>query len=197
MYVLAFVILLGLSVCSGVVLAQAQSTTIWSFQAGNSDGELPFPYGHLPFDGNGALYGTTAAGGAGDNGTVYRLVPPSVQGGAWGENLLYVFAGGADGRQQSNGILFDQNGNPVRQYQLLRQPSGVRRPLLSPPAEPGGEWTHTVLWTFQGSFDGQYPGEVVFGPNGGLYGTTTSGELQASPAVRIEESSSVVAPYSK
>jgi uncharacterized repeat protein (TIGR03803 family) len=181
------VILLGVGVCSGAVLAQAQLTTIWSFKGGSSDGELPYPYGHLPFDGSGALYGTTAAGGGtGNNGTVYRLVPPSVQGGAWTENLLYVFGGGADGRQPSNGVVFDQNGNLYGSTSYggnLQACGGGCGTIfeLSPPAEPGGEWTHTVLWTFQGSFDGQNPGEVVFGPNGALYGTTTSGGTPGVP----------------
>jgi hypothetical protein len=32
-----------------------------------------------------------------------------------------------------------------------------------------------VLYTFQGSFDGQYPGALIFGSNGALFGTTVSG----------------------
>jgi hypothetical protein len=34
---------------------------------------------------------------------------------------------------------------------------------------------HTALYTSQTSFDGQYPGQVVFGPNGALFGTAASG----------------------
>jgi len=52
---------------------------------------------------------------------------------------------------------------------------------LSPPSSPGGQWTHTVLYTFEGNADGQYPGEVLFGANGALYGTTSSGG--ANPGV--------------
>ena len=164
---------------SGNIPAQAQTlTTILSFTGANGDGEYPFPYGHLPFDNNGVLYGTTAGGGTAYNGTVYQLVPG--QGGAWTENVLYRFAGGADGRQPGMGMVFDQVGNlyGTTQYGGNTQACGGGCGTifkLSPPAQPGGQWTHTVLYTFQGSFDGQYPGEVVFGANGALYGTTTSG----------------------
>jgi len=83
-------VLLAVAV-SGNVLAQAQTlTTIWSFNGSNGDGQYPFPYGHLPFDNNGALYGTTAGGGGtGNNGTVYQLVPPTMPGDTWTENVLY------------------------------------------------------------------------------------------------------------
>src|SRR5579863_8223258 len=48
---------------------------------------------------------------------------------------------------------------------------------LNPPAIPGGTWTHTVLYSFQGSpSDGKYPAtRLVIGSGGVLYGTTTEG----------------------
>jgi len=95
---------------SGNILVQAQTlTTIHSFAGG--DGEYPFPYGRLQFDSNGALYGTTASGGARSWGTVYELVPPTVQGSAWTEKVLYSFQGGADGAQPGTGVVFDHLGN--------------------------------------------------------------------------------------
>jgi hypothetical protein len=171
---------LAVAVSGAATLAQAQLTTIWSFTGNNGDGEYPFPEGQLPFDSNGAIYGTTAGGGTGYNGTVFQLVPPTVQGGAWNENVLYRFAGGADGRQPSLGVVFDQAGNlfGTTQFGGNAQACGGGCGTifeLSPPSEPGGPWIHTVLYTFQGGFDGQYPGEVLFGSNGSLYGTTNSG----------------------
>jgi uncharacterized repeat protein (TIGR03803 family) len=174
-------VLLVVAVFGGNTLAQAQTlTTIHSFTGTNGDGEYPFPEARLPFDNNGALYGTTAGGGTANWGTVYQLVPPATQGGAWMENVLYSFQGGTDGRQPSMGVVFDQVGNlyGTTQYGGNAQACGGGCGTifeLSPPTQPGAQWTHTVLYTFQGSFDGQYPGEVVFGPNGVLYGTTVSG----------------------
>jgi hypothetical protein len=160
---------------SCVIPAPAQTlTTIYSFTGTNGDGEYPFPEGHLPFDNNGAIYETTAGGGTGNNGTVYQLVLPTVQGCTWTENIPYGFRGGADGRQPGMGVVFDQVGNlyGTTQYGGNAQMCGGGGGTvfeLSPPTQPGGQWTHTVLHTFQGSFDGQYPGEVVFGPNGVLF----------------------------
>ena len=166
-------------VVSGNTLAQTL-TTLYSFTGANGDGEYPFPNGRLASDSNGALYGTTAGGGTNYNGTVYQLVPPAVKGGSWTENVLYRFAGGADGKQPSMGVVFDQNGNLFGSTQFGGNAQACGGGCgtifeLSPPAQPGGQWTHTVLYTFQGSFDGQYPGVMVFGPNGSLYSTTSSG----------------------
>jgi uncharacterized repeat protein (TIGR03803 family) len=152
-------------------------TTIHSFSGPTADGELPFPVGHLPFDANGALYGTTGGGGASQFGTVYQLAP---SGSSWQEHILYNFSGGADGRQPSAGLVFDQNGNLFGSTAFggnLQSCGGGCGTIfeLSPPSRPGGAWTETVLYTFQGSFDGQYPGEVVLGPNGSLLATTSSG----------------------
>jgi len=180
-------VFVAVAIFGGRVLAQAETlTTIHSFTGNNGDGEYPFPEGRLTFDNNGTLYGTTAGGGTNYNGTVYRLVPPAVNGGAWTENVLYRFAGGADGRQPSMGVVFDQDGNlfGTTQFGGNAQACGGGCGTLfelSPPAAPGGEWTHTVLYTFQGGADGQYPGEVLFGANGALYGTTVSGG--ANPGV--------------
>jgi hypothetical protein len=174
-------VLLAMAAYGGNSTVQAQTlTTIYSFTGANGDGEYPFPEGNMRFDSNGALYGTTAGGGTNYNGTVFQLVPPTQPGGAWTENVLYRFAGGADGRQPGTSVVFDQAGNLYgsTQYGGNAQACGGGCGTifeLSPPSEPGGQWTHTVLWTFQGSFDGQYPGEVVFGSNGSLFATTSSG----------------------
>src|SRR5215468_8170707 len=86
-------VLLAMAVCGGNFRAQAQTlTTIYSFTGANGDGEYPYPEGQMPFDSNGALYGTTAGGGTNDNGTVFQHVPPAAQGDDWKENVLYRFA---------------------------------------------------------------------------------------------------------
>lgn len=167
-----------LGVSSGI-LAHAQTlTTIHSFSG--ADGEYPYPDGRLQFDSNGALYGTTAGGGAANWGTVYQLVPPTVQGGAWTEHVLYSFQGGTDGAQPGMGVVFDHLGNLYGSTQFGGNAQACGGGCgtifeLSPPTQSGGQWTHTVLYTFQGSFDGQYPGALQFGSSGALYGTTSSG----------------------
>jgi uncharacterized repeat protein (TIGR03803 family) len=175
-------VLLAVAVFGGAILAQAQTlTTIHSFTGyTNGDGEYPYSPQQLPFDSNGALYGTTAGGGSTQWGTVFQLVPPKTQGGAWTENVIYTFLGNADGAQPQSGVVFGQNGNLYGttyfggNEQMCGGGCGTVFEL-SPPAQPGGAWIHTVIYTFQGRYDGQGPGEVVFGPNGALYSTTFSG----------------------
>ena len=174
-------VVLAAAVCAGNIPAQAQTfTTIYTFAGKGANGE--YPSGGLAFDSNGALYGTTSGGGSGNNGIVFQLVPPTKQGGAWTQNVIYTFLGGADG-QSPSGLVFDLNGNLYGT--TYYGGSGLYTECgstgcgtvyeLSPPAQPGGAWTHTVLYSFQGSYDGSGPGEVVFGPNGLLYGTTYKG----------------------
>ena len=85
--------LLAVALLSGNILAQAQTlTTIHSFTGTNGDGQEPFPQ-HLAFDSTGALYGTTVTNGNPQWGTVFQLVPPTIGGGGWKENVLYDFQG--------------------------------------------------------------------------------------------------------
>jgi uncharacterized repeat protein (TIGR03803 family) len=47
---------------------------------------------------------------------------------------------------------------------------------LSPPTPPSTQWTQTVLCSFTGGSDGQYPyAGLIFDAAGNLYGTTTNG----------------------
>jgi uncharacterized repeat protein (TIGR03803 family) len=76
---------------------------LYSFQGG-SDGAQPAS--GVVFDSAGALYGNTQFGGDfscsydGTDlgcGVSFKLLPPSAQGGAWTEETLHGFSGGADG----------------------------------------------------------------------------------------------------
>ena len=55
---------------------------------------------------------------------------------------------------------------------------------LTPSAVAGGASVHNVIYTFQGVYDGQNPGAVVF-RNGLLYGTTPAGGPASPPCRRI------------
>ena len=175
---LCFCLAIVVTTAYGPGVAHAQTlTTLHSFSGPTADGDYPFPVGHIPFDANGSLYGVTGGGGTSQFGTVYQLTP---QGSGWLETILYNFSGGADGRQPSAALVLDASGNLFGStafggnLQLCGGGCGTIFEL-SPPAQPGGTWTEQVLYTFQGGFDGQYPGEMVFGPNGSLFGTTSSG----------------------
>ncbi len=77
-------------------------TTIYTFTTGN-DGA--YPYAGLIADANGNLYGTTTGNGQSTLGTVFRLTPPAIAGGAWTETTLHAFAGGSDGSGPSASLI--------------------------------------------------------------------------------------------
>src|SRR5437588_1911087 len=87
--------ILALGIGTGPV--SAASVVIHDF-GGANDGIMPFS--GLVADSSGALYGTTQHGGntgGSGFGTVFKLTPPQVQGGAWTETILYNFQNGSDG----------------------------------------------------------------------------------------------------
>jgi uncharacterized repeat protein (TIGR03803 family) len=77
-------------------------TVLHSF-TGGADGQLPLA--GLVRDAAGNLYGTTAFGGASDNGVVFKLSTTGI------EMVLHSFTGGADGAQPYAGLILDLAGN--------------------------------------------------------------------------------------
>ena len=69
------------------------------------------PMGPLAMDSAGALYGTSVAGGAGQMGVLYKLVPPAKGPGMWTESEPDAFTGnGFDGAQPMSGVVVDPAG---------------------------------------------------------------------------------------
>jgi hypothetical protein len=170
--------------------AQWNEQVLYSFQ-GLPDGATPV--GGMVFDEQGNLYGATSNGGSssclgpGQCGTVFELTPPATQGGPWTETVLYVFKGRTynDGATPEGGLITDAAGNlygttaydGTGSCKLLGSIVGCGTVYeLSPPAQPGGAWTETVLYSFQGGDDGYAPlGDLVFDGAGNLYGATKFG----------------------
>lgn len=130
-------------------------TAIYAFQGG-TDGEVPF--GGVIFDAAGNLYGATNFGGAHSLGTVYELSP--VAGGGWSEQVLYSFAGGADGANPNGGLVFDSAGNL---YGTTGAGGGAQNLgtvfQLSPVS--GGGWTESVILKGTTSRGGGFGGSVL------------------------------------
>jgi uncharacterized repeat protein (TIGR03803 family) len=170
-------------------------TVLYVFQ-GAPVGDGASPFGGLVIDSAGNLYGTTGYGGIGTClasgtdvgcGTVFELSPPAQKGGAWTETVLYSFQGNTDGQLPLGNLVFDLKGNLYGATEYGGGYGSCNAPYdqhcgtafeLSPPAQKGGAWTETLLYSFRGSAskDGANPnGGLIFDSKGAIYGTTQFG----------------------
>jgi len=164
-----------------------KESTIFKFGTPLSAGGKP--YAGLVTDG-GHMYGTSWLGGIHCSfdfcGTVYELIPPSMQGSGWTAAPAYEFAGPPDGAQPmapvtvgAGGVLFGTTwlGGDATVCTVFNAPGCGTVFQLTPPSAPGGTWAESVLHAFTGvEGDGAYPvSAVIVGPDGTLYGTTQYG----------------------
>ncbi|MGA2695265.1 MAG: choice-of-anchor tandem repeat GloVer-containing protein [Terriglobales bacterium] len=156
------------------------------------------PQSTLVMDQAGNLYGTTQAGGMGNDGSggvAFELSPPSQQGNPWTETVLYNFCSDLknneclDGLQPFAGLIFDRVGNLYgTTFEGGRHNLGTVFEL-----SPGSSgWTETVLYNFCSSrlgsrcFDGAGPySSLIFDKAGNLYGTTVAGGNQSGYAAGV------------
>ncbi len=148
--------------------------------AGRSHGDGASPFSDLIADATGALYATTTAGGANNDGTVFKLTPPAAGQSNWTETVLYSFSRNRDGAVPS-GLITDQSG---AFYGMTEQGHGTGCGgigcgtvfKLTPPATGQTAWTETTLHAFAGAPDGANPfAKLLADTNGALYGTTYDG----------------------
>lgn len=186
-------LVLGLLALAFTPIASAQwnEQVLYSFQSG-TDGDTPT--GGIVFDKAGNLYGATTGGGSqncspvASCGTVFELAPPANNGDPWPETVLYVFKGAqyGDGEIPAGGLVIDNQGNlygttaygGTGNCLLEGSPGGGCGTVyeLSPPAQKGGAWTETILYSFPTAVQGYFPqGDLVFDGKGNLYGATMFG----------------------
>jgi uncharacterized repeat protein (TIGR03803 family) len=140
------------------------------------------PDAGVVFGSDGALYGNTSAGGKDNCGTVFRLSGDGDK--EWAYELLYQFKPasrqfGCDNGGPEGELLIDPNTNVIygTTFGGGRYDAGTVFQL----AFKGGAWEYIVLHDFytgvQTKHDGALPrGRLTFGPDGGIYGTTESGD---------------------
>ena len=168
----------------------AQAGGAWTHQVlyefqGGSDGM--WPTGSFLIDKEHNLYGTTIAGGFDgalcfeDCGTVFELSPPAAAGDSWTKTMLFEFQGfPTDGNFPNPGLIMDKAGNLYGSTYYGNAAGGSCGNCgtvfqLTPPSQPGGAWTETILHNFANSPDGAGPLGLTLGSSGTLYGATWQG----------------------
>jgi uncharacterized repeat protein (TIGR03803 family) len=145
---------------------------LYHFGGGGDNGNQP--HGLLAGK-NGVFYGTTVLGGSPANaGMVFQLAPTNH--GPWTLTPLYSFTNGSDGALPAMTPITDALGNLYGTAFAGGISANGTVFKLTPPTQPGGAWTETTLYQFQGASDGSNPSaSLILGKDGALYGTTVSG----------------------
>jgi uncharacterized repeat protein (TIGR03803 family) len=148
--------------------SETQEQVIYFFSSGD-DGCVS-PLAPLVADAQGGLYGTASGGGENHNGCVFELSPNGD--GTWIEKTIHFFDVN-DGVQPGAALVFDKVGNLYSTAGSGGLYGGGVVFELSP---IGGVWADSILHNFGRSGDGVNAStEVVFGPDGSLYGATQFG----------------------
>jgi len=150
-------------------------SVLYSF-TGLADGGRPYA-GLVLY--NKALYGTTLDGGAGSEGTVFKLAPPAGTVKVWTESVLYGFTGGSDGGKPYSGLTLGTAG-VFYGTTGLGGSGGYGTVFELTPAKTGGTYTESVLFGFTGGPSGSYARYgVIADASRNLYGTTGVGTSNA------------------
>ncbi len=156
-------------------------TILHSFNHATGDGA--YPAAGLVQDADGSLYGTTAAGGAQQQGTVFKLTQGKT-GGAWSETILHSFGDTSQDGTYPASQLITGPGGRLFGATFEGGSSGYGTVFeLDPPARGHGAWSETVLHSFAG-IDGSGPiGNLVADGAGNLFGASENGGASNDGAV--------------
>jgi uncharacterized repeat protein (TIGR03803 family) len=149
-----------------------KETVLYEFK-GQANGDGAAPHGHLAFDANGNIYGTTQAGGTNGTGTVYELSPKS--GGGWKEKVLYSFSasGTTDGTDPSAGMTIAADGT---MYSTTPDGGAYQAGVIFSMKKTSKGWKQTVIKNLDNSSTGGYPYEgLMMDTAGNLYGAAPTG----------------------
>jgi uncharacterized repeat protein (TIGR03803 family) len=185
-------------------LTQAKGGKTWTesllFEFGATPQSGASPGSALIVSATGALYGSTAFGGADSSGFINRgvifgLAPPASASGPWTETILKTMTQSPDFLGEPVGDLTADSAGALYGAALVFGPPGQGGILtngggifkLTPPATVGGAWGYTALHTFTGDSGdfcrtgcNPYSG-VHVGKNGVITGTTIAGGTHPMP----------------
>jgi len=136
---------------------------LYNFDGGAGGAE---PQNSVTLDQAGNLYGTTYAGGMGDEGVAWQLTSPD-----WMLNTLYNAWDSLCGTPQYAGLIFDQAGDL---YGAKADCGGGQGFVYELTPSGGYPWGYSVLYDFGGAEDkaGGPWDSLIMDSLGNLYGTT-------------------------
>jgi len=148
------------------------TTTLHAFT--RADGALPSA-ALLQGAADGNFYGTTAAGGSSDLGTIFRMAPDG------SVTVLHAFAGGDDGSRSFANLVRGPDG---AFYGTTRDGGPLNFGTVFRVTADGA---YKVLYRFAGGLDGGHPlAGLVLSTDGNFYGTTSiTGAFNAGTTFRI------------
>ena len=138
-------------------------TLLYRFEFG-SDSE---PQGGLVINSAGNLYGTAAAGGSGNSGTVFEM---SFANGSWSKNTIFNLSYGTSGSFPASTLFLDSNGNLYGTTQIGGSGNGGTVFELTP---SNGSWSIDVMQNLVGSGEGPRVA-LTCDASGNFYGATYS-----------------------
>ena len=142
---------------------------LYSFGHVANDGVAP--KASLVFGSDGALYGTTSAGGSSSNGTLFKINPDGT-----GYASFYSFGStGTDGTDPLAGLVAGCDG---ALYGTTAQ-GGSNNLGTVFKVDVGGS-DYLGLWSFSGSAGSSPQAALVAGAGGALYGTTANGDTNGN-----------------
>ena len=157
--------------CPGLVFEVSSNGTVTVIHAFSGSDGLG-PNGTLIRDGNGNLYGTTAGGGASQEGVAFELSPQG--NGTWTETVLHSFGGGQDGVVPHGAIALDSQGNLYGTTNGGGTNNQGTVYQLTP--QGNGTWSETILHSFGAAGDRGLPlGGVTLDSHGNIFGTSHGG----------------------
>lgn len=148
--------------------ADGTETVLYSFTGGNDGAD---PRAGLVADNAGNLYGTAGFGGTGGGGVVFKLAPGGT------ETVLYSFCmqqNCADGSRPYAGLIQDRAGN-LYSTTYSGGGTGCNGSGCGTVYEVAANGTETVLYSFQGGNDGQFPSAFLIKDRAGNFYSTTAG----------------------
>lgn len=149
-----------------------KETILYMFTGQNGDGSGMYYVGVIG-DKSGNIYGTTAFGGANNNGTVWELVYSSKTK-TYTESILYSFSSaGSDGQYPYGGLTMDKSGNL---FGTTEDGGDANQGVLFELTKSGSTWTESVVHSFDGGSDGEEPSaNLLLGSDGLFYGMARYG----------------------